>query len=130
MVFRYRYLGRRGIFVEGKHYHAHDIVETDKRIEEMKVDSLMFTEVRGMKEKLKLQGQIGLLKEELNNLKIQSEKELKTLKNAIDVKLESLENKIKKKERIYKEVYEPKVKIVKEKNEKKKIKGGKIDGAN
>jgi len=125
---KYRYLGRSGIFIEGKHYHTHDIVETDKRIEDLGADPLMFSEVKGMKEKLKLQGQTELLKEELSNLKTQSVRELETLKKAFDVKLGSLENRIKKKQRIYKEVYEPKKN--KEKIEKKKIKGGKVDGAN
>ena len=120
---KYRYLGRSGIFIEGKHYHTHDIVETNKKIEDLDVDPLLFSEVKGMKEKLKLQGQIGLIKEEYDKLKIQAKKEVATLKNAFDVRISHLENKIKKKQRIFREVYEPKMKPVKkEKVEKKKIK--------
>ena len=129
---KYRYLGRRGIFIEGKHYHTHDIVETDKRIEEISTEPLSFKKIRkddGI-EQTRLLGQIKLLVGEKEILEFNSKKELETLKKAFELRLNSLDKRIKKKERIYSEVFEPKMKLKKEKIEKKKIKGGKIDGAN
>ena len=130
---KYRYLGSKGVMIDGKHYHGNDIVELNKPIQEVEIVPTLgvesFSEIRGPREKTKLTMQIESVKDEKKLFEEKAKKDIDSLKKAYDMKLKKLDDKIKKLERIYKEVYEPKKVEKKDKKEKvitknKEKKGG------
>ena len=126
MTNKYRYLGKRGIFIEKKQYNCNDIVESEKSLEELGLNPHQFADLKGRSERDGLKLRIEALENEKEQLRIQSEKELKSLKKAYDGRLESQENKITELKKIYSEEFEPKkpVAIEKPKEKKEKIKLG------
>jgi len=124
MTYKYRYLGRRGIFIEGKRYHCEDIVETKKSLEELGLDPHLFADLKGKSERDKLKAKIEALEDERKLLEQQAEKELKSLEKAYKGRLESMDKKIQDLKRIYSEQFEPKRKETVKPKEKIKIKGG------
>ena len=124
MTYKYRYLGRRGIFIEGKQYHCEDIVETKKSLEELGLDPHLFADLKGKSERDKLKAKIEALEDERKLLAEQAEKELKSLEKAYKGRLASMDKKIQDLKRIYSEQFEPKRKETVKPKEKIKIKGG------
>jgi len=124
MTYKYRYLGRRGIFIEGKQYHCEDIVETKKSLEELGLDPHLFADLKGKSERDKLKAKIEALEDERKLLEQQAEKELKSLEKAYKGRLASMDKKIQDLKRIYSEQFEPKRKETVKSKEKIKIKGG------
>jgi len=122
MTYKYKYLGRRGIFIEGKHYHCGEIVETSKPIEELNLNPRLFADLSEKDEKRKIKEEIKILEEERERLRKASKREMKALENAYKTKLERIERKLESLKRAFEEETsktETKSKILKKEKEAK-----------
>ena len=126
MKFKYKYMGARGIRIEGKDYTTNDLIEFDKPIEETGLDSHFFEKFGTWRDKEIYEGKIAGLKDDLEMLKLESTKEVKNLQRIYDAKITAIEEKIEYNKKMIKEVFEPEIAKESEEviNTPKKHKGG------
>jgi len=126
MKFKYKYMGARGIRIEGKDYTTNDLIEFDKPIEETGLDSHFFEKFGTWRDKEIYEGKIAGLEDDLEMLKLESTKEVKNLQRIYDAKITAIEEKIEYNKKMIKEVIEHEIAKESEEviNTPKKHKGG------